>query len=352
MVWALVALCLSGGVRLAWAAGAPERRVLLIMDRPGDPFLERVGAEITGLGLTVERLAPAADAEASRPLEETARSHRAVAAVRMLPTRQGVEVWMADETSGRSLLRQVIVDESPGGPDEGLVALQTAELFRTSLLSQKGPKPSPTATSEAAAPRPAPAQPTSSRAPEDSRSTQPPRAGPPSVQAGLQPGLGVLYSPGGVSSELQFWLTVYRPMGPTWELAVDLSAPLSTGTVSGPEGSADVGAYLVGAALVGRLGAASSPFAASAGVGFAALHLRTQGKTAPPLVARTSSTTHSAAYLRADGTVQATPWLLFGARAVFGGCLPSLTIAFADNEAARFGLPFVAGLAIAELRWL
>ena len=43
---------------------------------------------------------------------------------------------MADATSGRSLLRQVVVDESPGGPDRDLIALQTAELLRTSLLGE------------------------------------------------------------------------------------------------------------------------------------------------------------------------------------------------------------------------
>ena len=48
------------------------------------------------------------------PIEASARSEHAVAAIRMLPSRKGVEVWMADETSGRSLLRQVVVDETPG----------------------------------------------------------------------------------------------------------------------------------------------------------------------------------------------------------------------------------------------
>jgi hypothetical protein len=35
-------------------------------------------------------------------IEARARSEHAVAAIRMLPSRRGVEIWMADETSGRS----------------------------------------------------------------------------------------------------------------------------------------------------------------------------------------------------------------------------------------------------------
>ena len=59
-----------------------------------------------------------------------------MAAIRILPSRNGVEVWMADEASGRSLLRQAIVDETPGGPNQDVIALQTAELLRTGLFPE------------------------------------------------------------------------------------------------------------------------------------------------------------------------------------------------------------------------
>jgi hypothetical protein len=106
--------------------------VLLLTDKPGDPFIDRIRAEVAGLGLAV------LVRESAGPLEDEARAEHAVAAIRVLPSHKGVEVWMADETSGRSLLRQLIVDERPGGPDQGLIALQTAELLRTSLFPKQG----------------------------------------------------------------------------------------------------------------------------------------------------------------------------------------------------------------------
>src|SRR5262245_61545358 len=111
----LCALWLSAP-RLAMADDNSGRRVLL-GEPDHDPFLERVGAEIAGLGFSLLR------ADSNGPLEAAARAAQAVAAIRVLPSRKGVEVWMADATSGRSLLRQVVVDESPSGPDQDLIAL-------------------------------------------------------------------------------------------------------------------------------------------------------------------------------------------------------------------------------------
>src|SRR4051812_49199516 len=113
----------------ARAEDATNRRVLLI-EQGGDAFLEQVGAEIEKIGVSLVR------ADASGAIEAAAGAERARAAIRVLPSRRGVEVWMADVTSGRSLLRQVVVDESAGGPDHDLIALQTAELLRTSLLGE------------------------------------------------------------------------------------------------------------------------------------------------------------------------------------------------------------------------
>ena len=86
-----------------------HRRVLLLVDSPGDPFMDRIRAEVVSLGLEGVVRAPQGSIEAR------ARAEHAVAAIRILPSRNGVEVWMADAASGRSLLRQVIVDETREG---------------------------------------------------------------------------------------------------------------------------------------------------------------------------------------------------------------------------------------------
>ena len=103
---------------------------LLLVDSPGDPFMDRIRAEVVSLGLEGVVRAPQGSIEAR------ARAEHAVAAIRILPSRNGVEVWMADAASGRSLLRQVIVDETPRGPNQDVVALQTAELSAHRSISR------------------------------------------------------------------------------------------------------------------------------------------------------------------------------------------------------------------------
>jgi hypothetical protein len=113
----------------AAAAETAKVRVVFVFDRAGGALLSRIETEVAAVGFEVVERAD------ELSLEELARAEQAGAAVRVLSNGTGVEVWMADATSGRSLLRQVIVDERPGGPDHALIALQTSELLRTSLLS-------------------------------------------------------------------------------------------------------------------------------------------------------------------------------------------------------------------------
>src|SRR6185312_14029246 len=94
------ALLVIGLLLLGPAASAAPRntRVLLILDRADDGLAERVRSEIAGIGFTVVPLEAWRRREGQVPLESLARAERAVAAIRVLPSRKGVEVWMADET--------------------------------------------------------------------------------------------------------------------------------------------------------------------------------------------------------------------------------------------------------------
>src|SRR5262249_53423866 len=222
-------------VRAAEGTGA---RVLLV-ERGRDPFLERVGAELEGVGFSLVR------SDSSGPLEASARAEHAAAAIRVLPSRKGVEVWMADATSGRSLLRQVVVDESPGGPDRDLIALQTAELLRTSLLGEKTPHhetpardAAQSATSEPAAqgaePRqpekpqgeePRPAPPRAAAEAEASRPGAPRAKAAPGVttaSSGVGVGFGTLFSPGGTSAAIELGVSAHHFFGDRWGVALDV----------------------------------------------------------------------------------------------------------------------------------
>ena len=322
------------------AAAADARlRVLLVIDQQDDPFAERIRAEVVGLGLDVVALEPWRTGESIESLGAAGRSEQAAAAIRMVPSRKGVEVWMANQPTGRSLLRQLVVDESPTGPNESLVALQTAELLRTSLLSLPDTRTAPAArvaTEPAAA---AAAVPTVTATP----------AGP--ARWAVQAAFGAMFSPASGDAEMQAWLSVQRLLVGRVGIALDASAPLGTGTVTGPEGSARVRSALGGVALFARYQGHDRPVYATIAAGAAVVRLEASGQANVPLAAASDSAVTGAAYARADGGFEAASWLRFGLRAV-GGVVPTgVKVRFAGNEAGVWGRPFLAALVVTDLSW-
>lgn len=305
-----------------------QRRVLLIADRPGDSFVARIKAEVATLGLDVVTRAP------TGPIESDARSEHAIAAIRLLPSRKGVEVWMADETSGRSLLRQVLIDETAAGPDQNLIALQTAELLRTSFFP-KGAPPAP--------PHPAPVE-TAVAAPA------PPT--PPAVASVFQVGAGPLYSAGGTSAAWQAWLSLQRVWGGRFGVALDLGLPLFRGTLSGPEGSADVGAVVAGGALLMRFESERQNLFFTAGLGAAFVSVLVKGhESQAPLKGTSSTATTGLGTLRASLGWRPRDWLGLGISGLAGATTDRVQLRFAGNSAGTWGFPILATTVFAELGW-
>jgi hypothetical protein len=317
-----------------WAAptdGIAHRRVLLVLDKPNDPFIERISAELVGLGFSVVARSPAGT------LQSDAREQQAVAAVRVLPSRKGVEVWMADETSGRSLLRQVVVDESPDGPNQNLVALQTAELLRTSLF----PKPNEVApaTSTAAKPPAQPAVMVAAPAPPAPR------------DIGALAGLGFLFSPGGVGKSPQLWLSLHDGWGQRLGVALDFSAPIRHASLSGIEGTAALDSYLVGGEVYSRFETSGSRLELTTGLGAAVAYVRSQGQAQPALVGTSSSVSTGAAFVRAGASWHPARWFGLGVAGLAGATINRVVIRFAGNQAATWGWPFLAAFVFAQADW-
>ena len=333
-LWALVRLlvallgfvCFAGHAGAAPPAEQSRPRVLLIGKDVNDPLMRRLYAELSELDVTVIMRS------GIDRLDTAAREEGAAAAVKVLPARNGVEVWMADATSGRSLLRQVIVDEAPGGPNYNVVALQTAELVRTSLLYR----------AEEQAERPAkPPQPPADKPPPPAAPAPHSRAG-----VGIQAGLGLLYSAGGAGAGLQLSVSALQPLSRLLAVELDLSLPLSRGRLEGPEGSALVGAYSGGVALALRWLPEAEPWFASAALGGGVLRISTEGRPKPPLEGSEASTVAGLAYLRGCAGVELTPWLRVGVGVLAGLGLPRARIQFAGNRAGTWGAPLlgVSGL--------
>ena len=145
----------------------------------------------------------------------------------------------------------------------------------------------------------------------------------------------VLSAPGAGVAAFQAWLSLHRPVGARWAVALDLSGPLRGATLSGPEGSARVGAYLAGLTLLARVTRPGADFLVTAGGGAAFVDVRATG----------------AVYARADGTFEATGWLKLGVRAVIGAATSRVALQFAGNDAGNWGRPFLGGFALADVSW-
>jgi len=300
------------GPAVVRAEGQPALRVLLILDRINDPLMARIQAEITALGLIV------VIGGASGPLETSAREQRAVAAVRVLPSRRGVELWMADVTTGRTLTRQMVEDEQPDGPDHTLVAMQTAELLRTSLFPKPANPAAPLATALAAA-EPAPAQP------------------PRTDQWRIRDGIGGLYSLGGVDTATQNWLTMQRWWHHDLGGALTFSLPMIRSSISGPEGRSLVGAYWGALELFTNFLEDDSRWSLTGGLGGGIVYLHTTGQSTQPLAQATAGAWTGLGYARIELALKLSKWLSLGITSSAGTTFAPVTIRFAGNQAGTWG---------------
>jgi hypothetical protein len=302
----------------------PVERVLLVIDKPNDPLMVRIQAEIAALGLVV------VTSGASGPLESSAREQRAVAAVRVLPSHKGVELWMADVTTGRTLTRQLIVDERPEGPDRTLVALQTAEILRTGLFPKTSHVEPPTAPVAPIVVQASPTQP---------------------GEIGVRAGIGGLYSPGGVDTALQAWLSLHRHWRRSLGVALTLSGPITRGSISGPEGRSLVGVYLAGVELRSGFSQHDSRWLLTGALGGGGAYLRSQGRSSQPLVQTASGTASGLGYVRVELGLKLSTWARLGLAGTMGTTFASVKIRFAGNQAGTWGSLLLASFMQFGIDW-
>ena len=333
LAWLAAAAIALPGATLRAQPVEPQdhRRVLLLVESAGDPFMDRISAELTSLGLDVVVRAPRGSIETSARTEHSDGRHR------MLPARNGVEVWMADETSGRSLLRQAIVDESKEGPSQNLIALQTAELLRTSLFPRRPP--------EGTKPVPPPNVPAISQVPVP----------PPSGESGLTSSVGLLYSAGGASPAWQAWLSFQRFWNRRFGLALAVSAPVHRGTISGPEGTADIGAIIAGVEAIARFNSERRRLFLATGLGAGFASVLAQGRPTPNASAQLaggSSTAYTGlGYARVTLGWRPSSWLGLGLSGLAGTTVARVQVRFAGNDAGDWGVPLLGAALFGEVDW-
>jgi hypothetical protein len=316
-------------------AAPPEaptpHRVLIVVDEPSDQFMDLVKAEVSAVR-GVEIVAHATVGS----LDAAARAEKAEVAIRKVTSGNGVEVWMSDVTSGRSLLRQLIVDESPEGPDRSLIALQTAELLRTSFF----PKHAMSAP-DVVAPRTPPGPTAAAATP----------TAPSSRQSALQAGIGFLYSRGGVSPALQAWLSYEHRWHRHFGVVLDVSAPLARGSVSAPEGSANIGAVLAGGGVYARFESGGGRMFITTSLGGAFAAIVSSGQPAQDLVGSSTTVYTGLTYVRLGGGFYPTGWLGLGVAGVLGTTTSRVRIQFTNRDVGEWGMPIAGAIVYGEGRW-
>ncbi len=258
--WAFLVLALFW-TRDGWSrAGATL--VALVTTDPSAELTHRVEEQLEALGYDVLVLNPVATGSVGpASLEQAARNVGAIAAVRIVPMAQSVQVWTADPVTGQAVFRE-IAPAAGQKPSDASVALGAVELLRASLLELHPP---PDAIHEKKEPPPTCPPPPPAEAPKE-----------PTV--GVTAGAGLSFVVAGapaVALEAGAWGRLAGRIG-LRALAIASVAPGKVVSSTGTEDIA-VDARIFGAELTYDLAEASRPFVTVVGLGLAGAEVSAHG---------------------------------------------------------------------------
>lgn len=306
--------------------------LIAVVAAPGDRFGLRVQAELEALGFQTVLLDPAAEPASRASLEAAARKVGAIAAIRAIPSARGVEVWIADRVTGKTVLREIAgVEGSIDG--DATLALSAVDLLRASLLEIALPPPAPRATGEVPA------------APDLRKKMALPAPGAlaerptPTLHLSLAP--GVLLSPGG------FGAAASLDMGLAWMPSAHVGVsgftaiPLTGPRVAGAAGSADLWVWLAGGGVRFVFTSRESRWAPSADVGVMAVSFRSTATPGEGFVAKAASAAAAAPFARAGIAFAVTPMLRLRADVLAGVIVQGVSVQLAKHEVATWGRPLV-----------
>ncbi len=336
--WRLAAVwVLASGV--AAAQVAPPTEVVVISPDPAAPLSIRVAAELRQLGLRVIFVRqPDTEAMGPTSLEATAQGVGAFAAVRVVRAGPAVEVWIADRTTGKTVIREV-VDAEQAGTDAD-VALGAVELLRASLLELQVPErprqaevePAPEVLQVIPAPPSPPTPEADGGGPGETAAALGVAVDP--GLGGFRPGLGAQVL---VSRRFGEWFGV-EAMGDVLFASIDDSPRATAATTTSWVGAAAMVAPTVGR-LQPRLGA---------GAGAAHLQLQGSGEAAGYL-GRQIEKWLAVVHVRSGLAVRLHPTLRWRIDATLLASLSEVVVAFDENRVATWGRPTLVGATSLEL---
>jgi hypothetical protein len=339
LVAALVLACAAFVSRAPHARAQTSPSVIAILCDPGDRFGRRVAAELEALGFRAV-LVDAATAPTSRAsLEASARKAGAMAAMRAVPSEHGVEVWIADRVTGKTVLRQVSTDG--GAPDpEAALAIRAVELLRASLLEvtlPSAPAGEIAGTDELREMMQLPSYP------------EPEKTVIPRLRFSLAP--GVLASPGGAGVAASLDVGVAWMPSEHVGVAAFAGIPLTRPKVEGAAGSVDLSAVLAGAAVRFLFTTRASTWAPTADLGLMAVWLKSSGTSKTGGDGGDSSAVTAAPFARAGLAFAPGSQLRLRTDLLVGVIGQGVSLRVAGEEMATWGKPFFLGSAGIDFGW-
>jgi len=329
---------------LAAAHARGEPRIVLVAPAKDEGIAVRIRAELEALHFEVLD-AEEAGPPAREPLEEAARKSDAVAAVRIVPSSAGVEVWIVDRMTGKTVLREIVAEQEPPHGDSATIALRVMELLRASLMELDAPRPPPGEVAPPAVIREILAP----RRAETPRAASVPGRRP---FLTLELGPSMLMSPGGIgpSGLLHTSLHIQRP-SERIGLSTFVSIPVVPANLAGPEGVATARFGLLGVGLRGSFAPHGAAWNANVGAGLSAVVLHFEGRPERPYAGASETLFTLAPYLRVGLGYAVTPHLRLRADVLTGVTVQRPVVEFVGRVAATWGLPFVSPSLGAELSW-
>jgi hypothetical protein len=297
-------------------------RILLVAEFNEVTLSSRLKAELASMGYEVVEFSADDRDQGPTLLETAARQAGAAAALRVQPSRLGVEVWLSDRVSGTTLLREVVLltDVAPGQAE--LVAVRAAEILRASLFKVAA------MPARAEAPRPMPA------APE-----KPHPAVPRPAIVLAQVAAAYAASPGGLGPGFGVQPQIAFKIAPGWYAGVSVFVPVGSRSIETDGGS--VKASVAMAEAVGEWTVIDEPFGVRIGLGLGAARLHVDGVAAAPNIGQ--SDTALSAYASGGATAF---WPVGPIRLVLhtsvGVAFRRLVATAIDQPAGTWGRPVVS----------
>lgn len=341
-------VCLAASIWMTVAAqaGAEDRpKIAIVAPHPYDRLGLRLRDELTALGFDAVDVA---SADPSARLDALARGAHAEAAVRIVPSSSGVEVWIADRVTGKTVFREVVSPQSPGRPapaasvvPEDLVALRTVELLRASFLEVHAQHPSRGEV-------PIPSQVTA-LAVLPSRPVEAPPSG--TLRFGLDVGPALVLAPGGIGPA--FALRAGVLVAPWKRFAIDGHAwiPVSHPEIERSEGQARLSIALASAGVRFAPVGMDGSWSWMIGLGVGMVRVGADGTGNGSFQGRYDTAT--AAWPHAKAGVSHRLWAgaHVGLDGAAGWALPRPIIRFAGQETAHLDPPVVSLSAYASVQW-